>query len=195
MKFKLMDPNEIIAVIVVLIVLGVGVFAFFVTSTSLVSSRNLREPCGNNNVLSGNRSIPAVTGAPIGNGLMWLNCSGIVNSTAGIKLEGWNTTTTSWVTVQAVGAANGTVESTNSTYRVSKRTVYGTVGSPNWKFLRCYYSVNGSGTTPNENSTFKALKNETGVASTVFNILGIVITISAIMSIISVIYLYMRPKQ
>ena len=194
MKLKMMDPQEILAVIVLLIVLGIGVYAVFITTNALVTTTP--RMVGNNEVMSGNRSIHSVTATPLtGNSLTWLNCTGIVNETAGIELQGWNTTTQLWTVVQAVGAANGTVESTNSTYRVSIRSVYGTAGSPNWHFLRCKYSVNNSATSTITNQTQKSLKNQSVLGGTVFNIIGIVITISAIISIITVIYAYLGPKK
>jgi len=98
MKFKYMDPNDIISVIVVLIVLGIGVYAFFVTTTAI------------------DKSAPT-----------WTAGSGY----------------------------------------------YG-------KYL---------------NDTHKAVANATTLGGTVFNILGIVITIGAIMSIIGVIYGYLRPQM
>ena len=191
MKLKMMDPNQIITVIVVLICLGVGCYAVFTTSNAL--SKTTPVSVGNNKVLSDNRSIHAVTATvPTGNYLMWLNCTGIVNETAGIEVQALNCTTGLWTTVQGVGAANGTVESTNSTYRVARRTVAG--NGTNNHFLRCFYTVNGTATSGTVNMTNKAMANQTVLGGTVFNILGIVITISAILSIISVIYAYLRPK-
>lgn len=98
MKFKYMDPNDIISVIVVLIVLGIGIYAFFVTTTAI------------------------------------------------------NNATPSW------SAGSG------------------------------YYGSY-------MNNTHSAVKNATILGGTVFNILGIVITIGAIMSIIGVIYGYLRPRM
>jgi S1-C subfamily serine protease len=97
MKFKFMDPNDIISVIVVLIVLGVGVYAFFITVNSISST------------------------------------------------------------------------------------------TPKWSAGSGYYGRN-------LNDTEKALKNASNLGGSVFNILGIVITIGAIMSIIGVIYGYLRPQ-
>lgn len=94
MKFRYMDPNDIIAVIVVLIVLGVGVYAFFVTTNAIKST------------------VP------------------------------------------------------------QDRTA-----------------------TNIQNKTNLSINNVTKLGSTVFNILGIVITIGAIMSIIGVIYGYLRPQM
>jgi len=191
MKLKMLDPNDIIAVIVVLIILGIGVYAVFTTSNAL--GKTTPVSVGNNAVISGNRSIHAVTAsAPTGNYIMWLNCTGIVNETAGIELQAWNCTTQLWTTVHAVGAANGTVESTNSTYRVSRRTVLGDATKN--RYLRCIYTVNGTATSGYVNMTNKAMKNQSILGGTVFNIIGIMITISAIMSIITVIYVYLRPK-
>ena len=96
MRFKYMDPNDIISVVVVLIVLAVGIYAFFVTVNSMPVNRGV-----------------AGTGHPAQE-----------------------------------------------------------------------YANNSS----------DVMKKATTTAGTVFNILGIVITIGAIMSIIGVIYGYLRPK-
>ena len=97
MKFKYMDPNDIISIIVVLITLGVGAYAFFITNANIQNN------------------------API-----WHSGSGY----------------------------------------------YGNVG----------------------NASQMALNNTSRLGGTVFNILGVCITIGAIMSIIGVIYGYLRPK-
>jgi hypothetical protein len=94
MKFRYMDPNDIISIIVVLIVLGIGVYAFFVTTTAIQGS------------------IP-----------------------------------------------------------------------------------HGRAATTTQNQTNWSVRNATLLGGTVFNILGIVITIGAIMSIIGVIYSYLKPRM
>jgi hypothetical protein len=94
MKFKYMDPNDIISIIVVLIVLGIGVYAFFITTTAI----------------------------------------------------------------------QGTVP-------------------------------HGRAASADQNRTNWSVRNASILGGTVFNILGIVITIGAIMSIIGVIYGYLRPKM
>ena len=94
MKFKYMDPNDIIAVIVVLIVLGIGVYAFFVTTTAI-----------------------------------------------------------------------------SATYPHDRTASWG------------------------QNQTNNSINNVTKLGGTVFGILGIIITIGAIMSIIGVIYGYLRPRM
>jgi beta-lactamase regulating signal transducer with metallopeptidase domain len=98
MKFKFMDPQQIISVVVSLIVLAVGIFAYF-TTTSQTSD-----------------ALP-----------------------------------NKWV----AGA--------------------------------------GSGAGQEYNTTYKAIKNSSATAGQVFNIVGIVIMIGAIMSIIGIIYSYLRP--
>ena len=99
MKFRYMNPDDIISVIIVLITLGIGIYAFFVATTAIINA------------------------------------------------------------------------------------------SPSY--------VAGSGTISGNkiaNATQAQLKNATMLGGTVFNILGVIITIGAIMMIIGVIYGYLRPK-
>jgi hypothetical protein len=197
MKFKLMDPKEIIAIIVILIVLGVGVYSFFITEGALQSTG--KTPVGNNGVLSANRSIHAYTTSPSGNRLTWLNVTGAWNqSTAAcVVLQGYNMSTHVWDTVRSTAAyQNVTFIQANSTMRVSIRSFNGSGSvTGGYRWIRCYYSVNGTATGMIDNQTRKSLQNTSIMSSTVFNILGICITISAIFTIVATIYLYMRPKQ
>lgn len=48
-------------------------------------------------------------------------------------------------------------------------------------------------TTTLENSTYNAIINASGTGNSVFNIVGVVLIIGAIMSIIGLVYSYVRP--
>jgi hypothetical protein len=191
-KFRFIDPKEIIAVIVILIVIGVGAYAFFVTSTTLTNTGAVTTPVGNNGVLSASKAIQGWTGAPIGNARVFIPVSSSATNTTGnvgvIKLEAWNVSQGGWVRIYC---ENGTFISGNNTYRVRPRTVN---GSSAWTYFRLTYNIAGTATSKIVNQSWKSLRNESGVGGSVFNILGICITISAIMGIIGVIYSYMRPK-
>ena len=185
-RLKFMDPQQIIAIVVSLIVLAVGIFAFFTVTTN-VQSASSDVPVGNNMVLSTNKAIQGWTGAPVGNYLVFIPVSADANNVTITKLEALNATTLVWTEFHC---DNGTFISGNDTYRVSRRTVN---GSTDWTYFRLTYNVPGSATTGANNMTWKALNNNSYTGGQVFNIVGIVIMIGAIMSIIGIIYSYLRP--
>ena len=55
-------------------------------------------------------------------------------------------------------------------------------------------TVTPAHTTSIQNATFYAVKNVSNIASQVFNVVGIVMIIGAIMIIVGVIYSYVRPR-
>jgi len=50
-------------------------------------------------------------------------------------------------------------------------------------------------TTELENKTYYNVLNASGTGESVFNIVGIIMVIGAIMAIIGIVYSYMRPRQ
>lgn len=50
-------------------------------------------------------------------------------------------------------------------------------------------------TSPMENSTYKAIINASGTGNSVFNIVGVVLIIGAIMAIVGMVYSYVRPGR
>jgi len=98
MKFKMLDPDQIITVVVSLIVLGVGIFAFFITMENIP----VTEPS--------------------------YNVSGVANTTA------------------------------------------------------------------LQNKTYYAVMNASDTGDSVFNIVGVVLIIGAIMTIVGIVVSYIRPK-
>lgn len=101
MKLKFMDPQMIMGVIVALIILGVGIYAFFITVSN----------------------IPITT--PYGS-----NASGL----------------------------------------------------------------NQPGSTSLQNATYNAIINTSGTGTQVFNIIGVVMIIGAIMTIVGLVYSYVKPR-
>lgn len=51
-----------------------------------------------------------------------------------------------------------------------------------------------SATTSLQNSTYQAIINASATGNSVFNIIGIVLIIGAIMTIVGLVYSYMKPK-
>ena len=48
-------------------------------------------------------------------------------------------------------------------------------------------------TTAEQNSTYYAIQNVSGIGNQVFNVIGVVLVIGAIMLIVTMVYSYMRP--
>lgn len=57
-------------------------------------------------------------------------------------------------------------------------------------------TAGGAGTATNalQNSTYYAIVNVSGIGNQVFNIIGVVLIIAAIMSIVGLVYSYIRPS-
>jgi len=125
----------------------------------------------------------------------FITVSSAYNSTTLCVLEGYNSTLGTWKVYQAAGAANGTFMS-NDTYRVTGGTLH---GRPNGTTdsntsMRLTYQQYGHSTTSLTNSTYKAVINASVTGNSVFNIVGIVLIIGSIMTIVGLVYSYMRPR-
>ena len=55
-------------------------------------------------------------------------------------------------------------------------------------------TVPSSSTTTLQNATYKAIINASSTGNSVFNIVGVVLIIGAIMMIVGLVYTYVRPK-
>ena len=55
------------------------------------------------------------------------------------------------------------------------------------------YSGAGGHSTIDQNRTYYAIANATNIGNQVFNVIGVVMTIGAIMLIVTMVYSYMRP--
>ena len=189
MKFKFIDPNQILSVILALMVLGVGVFASFTVFANIPASA----PVGSN-IRTGNQSLYDATNlltnttTPV---LRWIPATGFLNNTAVCVIyahgDALNGGYTSWYVLQTVGAVNGTF-CANGTMRV------GHICGAHNTSLRLEYPLSGQQTTALENATYNSVLNVSGTSTQVFNIIGVVMIIAAIMSIIGLIYTYVKPR-
>lgn len=178
MKYKFMDPNVIMNVIVALIVLAVGVFAFFIT----VSNIPAPSPVGNRVLgLSGNRTISNASSYE------YINVTNAANNTAVCQLTAHKAG--GWDTIHAVGACNGTFMS-NGTYRVESGTTH---AGDSYIIYNLTYNQLRTPTSTLANATHGAIVNASGTGNSVFNIVGVVLIIGAIMAIIGIVYSYVRP--
>ena len=55
-------------------------------------------------------------------------------------------------------------------------------------------NTTGGPTTTLENSTYYAILNATSTGNSVFNIVGVVLILGAIMTIVGLVYSYLRPR-
>jgi hypothetical protein len=185
-RYKFLDPEMIMSVIIALIVFSVGIFAFFVTVTNLPVAEQ------SSNRLGG---VTAEGTAVDFNTTEYVTVSSAaLNSTTPCILSLYNSTTAAWSVVQAAGACNGTFMS-NNTYRItagtSHYTGHGASDRTTWKLS---YTTVVSPTSTLQNRTFSALTNASETGESVFNIVGVILIIGAIMTIIGLVYSYMRPR-
>jgi len=188
MKYKFMDPEVIMSVVVALIILSVGIFAFMVTVNNIPAS----EPTGvKTSAQTANTSIVDYTTPE------YLTISSNYRNTSTTyslaTLEAYGTPagggSKRFWTVQSAGNLNGTFLGSNNTYVVDAGTVHaGNIS------LRLNYYTNATATSTLENRTYHSIMNGSETGESVFNIIGIVLIIGAIMTIIGLVYSYMRPR-
>jgi len=197
MKMKMLNPNEIMSVIIVLVVFAVGAYAFFTTLGAVPT--NAPGTSGASTSATGTIGTGSAThfsnnatggGAA---GIIFVPCSfanpSLYNVTTGISIRAL--TNGSWATVQAAAAANGTIMS-NGTYRIHGNTREAG-GTHN---LAWATAIEVSYQYPDlvKYSTYYALRNTSGTGTSIFNVVGIVLLITAIMLIITVVYTYIGKK-
>ena len=194
MKLRFIDPDQIMGAVLALIILGVGVFACF----TVFASVPITVPVGSNQRLcSSTYTQTNGTGPPHS---MWLNetarwiplgCTPI-NNTANCVLLGWTTAsaTPHWFVLQTVGAVNGTFIA-NGTYRIDSGTLHGQLNGT----VRLDYPFVGQQTSALTNATYTAILNVTATSTQVFNIIGVVLIIAAIMAIVGLVYSYIKLRM
>lgn len=190
-QYRFMDPEVIMSVVVALIILAVGIFAFMVTVTSIPTETPVSVRAS---ATSANTSIVDVnTSTHITVLSTYRNTSTTYNL---ITLEAYGKYggAVGWWTVQTAGNANGTFLGSNNTYVVDAGTVHGGAGAATNISFRLNYYTNGSATSTLQNRTFYSIMNASETGDSVFNIIGIVLIIGAIMTIIGLVYSYMRPR-
>jgi len=184
-----MDPDQIMNVVITFIVLAVGIFAFFVT----VGSMPVTQPVASStpSVLSGSTVVDNC------NTTEYVPTPGMSNNTAVVILNVYNATTADWEVLQAAGAANGTFIWQNDTYRIEPGTVRFSIGGTvhdvtHWNIS---YTRRDSYTNQIENSSYFAALNASRTGNSVFNIVGVVLIIGAIMTIVGLVYSYVKPGR
>jgi len=181
-KYRFIEPEKILSVMIALIILAVGIFAFMVTVENIPVD-----------IPSGSAVETTVTHTIVDTETYeWIPVSSVaINSTTVCVLEAYGLVSgvTGWWEVQAAGTINGTFIDTNNTFRVEAGTVH--TGNTS---LRLTYDATGTATDTFDNATYNAIINASGTGSSVFNIIGVIMIISAIMAIIGIVYAYVKPK-
>jgi len=197
MKIRMLTPEQILTIIVSVMVFGVGIYAVFATNIGVATTSNFAAPPGTtSDMLSSVAQLGTTTGSLLTNNASqprYVPCpfiwSGWFNSTstciikveanakanAGSYTAGWNTQTT----------PNGTIMP-NMTYRIPA----GTFKGHNNSYRITYYY-----TDPLDINEYTQMQNVTGMNNNVFNIVGICLIVSAIMLIVSIVYVYIRPQR
>ena len=185
MKLKFIDPDQIFSAVLALIILGVGVFAVFTVFASIPTTI----PVGVG-VRTGNGTLgPASPGLSLNNNNtepLYIPTPGAVNNSGVVILYGVNNV--SMYVHQAVGSGNGTFMA-NGTYRVTG----GTFKRFNHT-IHLHYAMTAQITSGISNSTYNAVLNTSKTANQVFNIIGVVLIIAAIMAIVGLVYSYIKPR-
>ena len=187
MKYNFVDPEIILSVVVALIILVVGIFAFMITIENIpVDTWDNRQGTTQTGAVGDFNGTDYITGLS----------TATVNVTTAWTLELYNSTTLTWATLQAAGAVNGTYIDTNNSFRINPGTDhYGPAAGIDddtiWR-LGYIYAITPSSSL--ENKSYNAIINASGTGDSVFNIVGIILIIGAIMSIIGLVYSYMRPR-
>ena len=188
MKYKFMNPDQILNVMIALIILAVGIFAFFVTVTSVP----VQAPVSNTlpGVLSGSHAIDNC------NTTEYIPVTTPYNLTTPCILKALNTTTGNWDTIHAAGACNGTFISANDTYRVNPGTVrLNGTWDVMWSHFNLSYTQSRGPSSQLANSSYYAIINVSTTGNSVFNIIGVILIIGAIMTIVGLVYSYVRPGR
>jgi len=203
MKYKFIDPNQILSVVLALMVLAIGVFATFTvfanipTTTPVASNQRL------GNATWTQTPIVATGQCYDGNATTrWIPTPNFLNNTGvcvvyGLTGTRGTATIPHWILIQTVGAVNGTFV-TNATGVQSLRYTQAAQLGPhinNNRTFRVEYALANQQTSALQNASFYAVINVSGTSSQVFNIIGVVLIIAAIMSIVALVYTYIKPKM
>lgn len=184
MKYKFIDPDQILSVILALVILAVGIFATFVVFANIP----VTTPVGSN-ARTGSGTITNAVHLTTNATTRWIPTPGYLNNTAVCTFYGLTAgATPHWYLIQTVGAVNGTFIAGNSTYRF---TSFPHLSNSSY---RIDYPISGQQTTNLQNATYNAILNGSATSTSVFNIIGVVMIIAAIMSIIGLVYTYIRPR-
>lgn len=204
MKLKFIDPNQILGTVLALMILGVGVFACFTVFANIPTTTPIAS-----NARLGNSTwtqTPTVVTSQCYDGnatTRWIPAPGFLNNTAvclvyGLTGTRGTATVPHWFLIQTIGAVNGTLV-TNATgiqsLRYTQLAQLGPHINNNLTF-RLEYPLAGQQTTAISNSTFFAVINVSATSTQVFNIIGIVLIIAAILAIVTLVYsIVQRPRM
>jgi hypothetical protein len=189
MKLKFIEPDVIMGAVLALIILGVGVFASFTVYANIPSTV---PQC--NTARDGNGTLYDATYLETNATLRWIPTPNALNNTGVCVLYAEGSAGTSggfdaMYILQNAGSCNGTFMA-NSTYRVPAG-IYHTRNNT----LYLHYTTTGAVTSALSNSTYTAIINVSTTSTTVFNIIGVVLILAAIMMIVTLIYSYIRPRM
>jgi len=199
MKYKFIDPNQILSVVLALMVLAIGVFATFTVFANIPITTPV-----SSSQRTGNATWTQTPTAPnlltySGNATTrWIPAPNALNNTAVCIVYGLTTTRGTatvphWIIVQTIGAVNGTFMA-NGTLRYNQANQLGPHINANLTF-RVEYALANQQTSALQNASFYAVINVSGTSSQVFNIIGVVLIIASIMSIVALVYTYIKPKM
>lgn len=189
MKLKFIDPDQIMGAVVALIILGVGVFASFTVFANIP----ITTPVASNARL-GNGTLYDAAVLEFNGTSRWIPTPGFLNNTGVCVLWGHGGPGgaggfATWHVLQTVGACNGTFIS-NGTYRLEQPGYHNHNNS-----IRLEYPLSGQQTSSLSNASYYSVINVSATSSQVFNIIGVVLIIAAIMSIVALVYSYIKPKM
>jgi len=190
MKLKFIDPNEILGVVLALIVLGIGVFASFTVFANIPLSTPIgsNDRLGNGTLYDSTYLLTNTTSAVT----RWVPTPGFLNNTAVCVIYAEGSANAggydAWYVLQNVGSCNGTFIS-NGTMRVGH--IYGAHNTS----IRVEYPLANQQTTNLQNTSYTSVINVSKRSTTVFNIVGVVLVIAAIMSIVGLVYSYIKPRM
>lgn len=185
MKMKFIDPDQIMGAVLALLILGIGVFATF----TVFGSIPLTVPAGTANNAGNGSLANAGLHLDVNGTSRFIPAAGFVNNTAICVLRGLTAgDTPHWMILQTAGACNGTFIA-NGTYRFEQP---GTHLSNSSYWLT--FSLAGAVTSALSNTTYNAVLNVTATSTQVFNIIGVVLIIAAILAIVGLVYSYIKPR-
>ena len=203
MKYKFIDPNQILSVVLALMVLSIGLFATFTvfanipTKTPVSSAQRM-----GNATWTQTPTVATSQCSDFNATTRWIPLPGALNNSGVCVLYGLTgtrgtATVPHWVLIQTVGAFNLTIV-TNATGVVSARSAAagGMMAGHGLNNLtyRIEYALANQQTSALQNATFYAVINVSKTSTQVFNIIGVVLIIAAIMSIVGLVYSYIKPK-
>lgn len=194
MKYKFINPEQIFGAVLALIILGVGVFASFTVFANIP----VTTPVGSNTRL-GNSTLYDADNILTNTTVRWIVTEPFINNTAVCVIWAEGNPLNSiaydeWHVVQTVGAVNGTFVINASgvyAYRIDAATLNVNHNTS----IRIEYPLANQQTSTISNSTYSSVINVSRTSNQVFNIIGVVLIIAAILAIVGLVYSYIKPRM